>query len=116
MVAGVPHHGGATWAVLQYLLGLDRLGHEVWLVEPVDQPASQGDGAGFERSESAAYFRRVVAAAGLSERAALLLAGTRRTVGVPYEQIALVARRADLVINVSGMLTDPALLEPIPRR
>ena len=26
MMAGDPHHGGATWAVLQYLLGFRRLG------------------------------------------------------------------------------------------
>ena len=29
MVAGVPGQGGATWAVLQYVLGLRRLGHDV---------------------------------------------------------------------------------------
>jgi hypothetical protein len=34
MVATDPGQGGATWAVLQYVLGLDRLGHEVWLVDP----------------------------------------------------------------------------------
>src|SRR5438034_598366 len=27
MIAAVPHQGGATWAVLQYLLGFRRLGH-----------------------------------------------------------------------------------------
>jgi hypothetical protein len=32
-VAGVPGQGGAAWAVLQYVLGLRRLGHEVVLVE-----------------------------------------------------------------------------------
>jgi hypothetical protein len=35
MLAGDPWQGGATWAVLQYVLGLRRLGHEVLLVEPV---------------------------------------------------------------------------------
>ena len=33
MVAGVPGHGGATWAVLQWVLGLRALGHDVLLVE-----------------------------------------------------------------------------------
>ena len=36
MIAAVPHHGGATWAVLQYLLGFRELGHEVVFVEQVD--------------------------------------------------------------------------------
>ena len=34
MVAAVPGQGGATWAVLQYVLGLRRLGHEVVVVDP----------------------------------------------------------------------------------
>ena len=36
MVAGDPHQGGASWAVLQYVAGLRSLGHEVCLVEPVE--------------------------------------------------------------------------------
>ena len=35
MVAADPYQGGATWAVLQYLLGFQRLGHDVYLVEPI---------------------------------------------------------------------------------
>ena len=33
MIAADPHQGGATWAVLQYLLGFERLGHDVLFVE-----------------------------------------------------------------------------------
>src|SRR5262249_1081979 len=36
MVCGDPWQAGASWAVAQYMLGLRRLGHDVWLVEPVD--------------------------------------------------------------------------------
>ena len=32
MLAGVPRQGGASWAVLQFLLGLRRLGHRVVFV------------------------------------------------------------------------------------
>src|SRR5438445_13673754 len=35
MVAADPYQGGATWAVLQYLLGFRRLGYDVFFVEPV---------------------------------------------------------------------------------
>jgi hypothetical protein len=39
MLAADPHQGGATWAVLQYVLGLRRLGHDVDVVDPrVDGP------------------------------------------------------------------------------
>ncbi len=39
MIAGVPNQGGATWAVLQYLLGFKRLGHDVHIIEPVEEAA-----------------------------------------------------------------------------
>lgn len=100
MVAGDPNHGGATWAVLQYVLGLLRLGHDVLLVEPtVPTPA-------VER-----YFAGAVARFGLADRAALLV-GERETIGVPYPNL----RGADLLLNISGLLRDEELLEPIPTR
>jgi hypothetical protein len=116
MVAGDPHQGGATWAVLQYLLGLARLGHEVYLVEPVRAEALRPAGGLLADSDSAAYFRQVVADFGLAGRAALLLAGTDQTVGLPHDALRQVARRADLLLNISGMLTDPDLTSRIPLR
>lgn len=116
MVAGVPGLGGAAWAVLQYVLGLRRLGHDVWLVDPVSQEALRPEGAPLEGSENAAYFRAVAQEFGLAERSALLLAGTRRTVGVPYDELLAAAGRADFLVNVSGMLADEALLESVPVR
>jgi aminoglycoside/choline kinase family phosphotransferase len=76
MVAGDPHQGGATWAVLQYALGLRRLGHEVTLVEPVASPTA----------EQRAYFGAVTS--GIDAR----LGGA--------------APEADVLLNVSGMLRD----------
>jgi len=94
MVAGDPGQGGATWAVLQYLHGLRRLGHEVLLVEPVSEPSPQ----------VRAYF------GGLRLEGAELLAGE------PPGHVLAFARSADVLLNVSGMLRDDALLAPIPIR
>jgi hypothetical protein len=116
MIAAVPRQGGLTWVVLQYLLGLTRLGHEVYFVEPVEQSALQPAGASLERSGNAAYFRQVVQQFGLERSAALLLAGTRETVGLPYDELLEVARSTDVLLNVAGMLTDEELTGPIPRR
>ena len=116
MIAADPHQGGATWAVLQYLLGLQRLGHEVCFIEPIQEAALQPKSADLAASENANYFREVVSAFGLEKNSALLLAGTQRTVGLPYEDLLQIARRADVLINVSGMLADAALIEQIPRR
>lgn len=116
MVAADPQHGGATWAVLQYLLGFKRLEHDVYFVEPLAESTLQPVGAPMERSTNAAYFRRTMADFGLEQSSALLLAGTRQTVGLPYERLCQIARSADVLINISGMLTDEALTDPVPLR
>lgn len=116
MVAGVAGHGGAAWAVLQYLLGFARLGHDVYFVEPLADGAWRPAGAPPERSANAAYLHRVMAGCGLAGRSALLLAGTERTVGLSYARLREVAGRADLLINIAGMLQDEALTGRIPVR
>lgn len=106
MVAGVPRQGGATWAVLQYVLGLRALGWDAWLVEPV---------AGEPGPDVLSYFAEVRRAFGLEERAALLLPD-RRTHGAPFERLAAAAGRAALLVNLAGMLREPELVERIPTR
>ena len=111
MVAGDPRQGGATWAVLQYLAGLTGLGHEVVLVEPL---ARRGDSDPLaEGSNVLSYFRSLPMPAG---RSALLLAGTEQTAGLSYADLVGFASKADLLINISGLLREERLLEPIPIR
>src|SRR3954469_25317530 len=90
MLAGDPHQGGATWAVLQYVLGLERLGHDVTFVEPVD--ALPG--------EVTAYFDAVARDFGLAGRAALLRKGSRETHGLGYDELLARGSGADLLLNV----------------
>ena len=116
MIAADPFQGGATWAVLQYVLGLRRLGHEVYFVEPMPAKSFRPAGAAPETSDNARYFDSVTRQFSLRGRAALLAAGTRRFVGIPYDDLRRIAAAADVLINVSGMLADPALIEPVPRR
>ena len=116
MIAGDPYQGGATWAVLQYVLGLRQLGHDVYFIEPVAADKLQPRGTSLSCSTNAAYFRAVMRQFDLESRAALLLAGTTQTVGLPYDSLRTVAAESDCLINISGMLADPALTEPIPVR
>ena len=116
MVAKVPHQGGATWAVLQYLLGFRGLGHEVCFIEPVEPADLQPAVAPLDRSRNADYFRSVMQEFGLERDAALLLAGTETTVGVSYARLRETAAAGDVLINISGTLRDPALFDPIPVR
>jgi hypothetical protein len=116
MIAGTPRQGGATWAVLQYLLGFRALGHEILFVEQCGEDDLRPAGTSLERSENASYFRQVMAEHGLGETSALLLAGTEETVGVPYSRLTEQAAKADLLVNISGILTDERLKESIPVR
>jgi hypothetical protein len=108
MIASDPGQGGATWAVLQYLLGLRRLGHDVYFVEPV--------AAASARPDVTRYFNDIVRDFGLEGAAALLPADKRQTVGVPYDRLAEIAKHTDLLINVSGMLTDEAIVSRVAVR
>jgi hypothetical protein len=110
MLAGVPRQGGATWAVLQYLLGLRRLGHEVMFLEPVEV-AGQVSG-----SPVAAYFDAVVDAFELHGSAALLDAATGDAYALDRGAVEEYCARADLLLNLSGVLQDETLLEHIPVR
>lgn len=114
-MASQPGQGGAAWAVLQYVLGLRALGHEVTLVDPA-HVSPETSAAAFTTSVAAAYFKRLVADFGLADEAVLLRQGTRTTVGLPYEAVVDRACRADMLLNISGMLRDPAITDPIPRR
>ena len=116
MIAAVPWQGGATWAVLQYALGLKRLGHDLIFVEPISAEALRPAGSPLADSDNAAYFRRVAGTYGLGPDAALLLDGTCQTAGLPYKRLVEAARRADILINIAGGLTDERLTESIPVR
>ena len=53
---------------------------------------------------------------GLEDRAALLRAGTEETVGLPYSRLRERCRDAELLLNISGTLTDPELVQHVPVR
>ena len=116
MIAGDPYQGGATWAVLQYLLGLRQLGHEVHFIEPVAAAKLRPKDAPVGCSANASYFREVMHAFDFESRSALLVAGTTETVGLTYARLRALAAEADVLINISGMLADPALTQPVPVR
>jgi hypothetical protein len=116
MVAADPMQGGAAWAVLQYVLGLQRLGCDVLLVEQCKPEALQPSGAPVDRSDNASYFNDVIESFGLERSASLLVAGRRETAGLPYGELQAWAREADVLLNISGILDDEELAGPVPVR
>src|SRR5438067_2198398 len=95
MIAGDPGQGGAAWAVLQYLLGLRKLGHEVTFVEPIKPQKLRPLGAPLAQSDNAVYFRAVMNEFGFDGASALLLAGTQQTLGLGYQDLRRIAARCD---------------------
>jgi hypothetical protein len=104
MVAGAPGQGGAAWAVMQYLAGLHRLGHDVAFVEPVAATGTALDAC-------ARYAHDALRPLGLGERWAL---------AAPTGPVGPLASRpprdVDVLINVAGMLDDDAFCDDIPVR
>jgi hypothetical protein len=92
------------------------LGHDVFFIEPVAPAAIAQDNTPLAASTNARYFERVIRRFDLQGRAALLRAGTRETVGPSYDSLIDAAANADLLINISGLLSDPRLFLPIDRR
>lgn len=116
-IASVPGHGGWTWVILQYLLGLRRLGHRVIFVDPIPPAALRPANSTLDESTNAAYFSAVVRRFGLEGSSALLVTdATRDTLGLSYAEIEDAARDADVLINVSGVLRDEGFLSLARRR
>lgn len=116
-VAGVPGHGGWTWALLQYVLGLRRLGHDVFWIDPVREASVQPAGVPLARSRNTAYFRHVAERFGLIDCSALVRQDAAiETVGRPFPELVGIVGAADLLLNVSGALTHAGLLGPAARR
>ena len=97
MLDGSPVQGGATWAVLQWVLGLRSLGHDVTVVVQLPAPAT---------AAQLAYAAVVERQTGV---APVLFSG----------EAGELARRTgpvDLLVNLSGVLRDEALLSLAPVR
>jgi hypothetical protein len=112
MIAGDPGQGGATWAILQYVLGLRDLGFDPVLIEPV-RPAA---GAPLASTPPAKYFDQVVSRFGLRGRAALLCSATGELHGLARAEYDRLVGRAEILLNVSGMLALESPLDTIAVR
>ncbi|MDX6634555.1 MAG: hypothetical protein QOF06_758 [Solirubrobacterales bacterium] len=107
MVAGVPGHGGATWAALQYALGFAELGHDVLVLDEVHGPG--------DRERRARALEEVAAAYELEGRIALI-EGPGRSIGMPYGDVLAFAGSADLFVNLAGTVRDGDVLDLVSHR
>jgi hypothetical protein len=121
IIAQHPLIGGITWHYLQYLLGLDRLGHDVYYLEDSGEVPYNLDG-GVSGSDYVAdscecnvsYLASIMGRFGLEDRWAYRCASDSRWYGLSDQRRAEMVRSADLLINVSGTLEHPDQYSQIP--
>lgn len=108
--------GGVTWDYLQYVVGLARLGHDVYYLEdtglcPYDPSTGKVVG---ESAFSVDYLARVMSRFGLGERWAYHSSFESRWFGMSEARRSEVLGSTDLLVNVSSSLQRPAALRHIP--
>ena len=115
MIASVPEQGGATWAVLQFVLGLKELGHEVYFLETTSENDTARSHA-WTRRKKDTYFANVMREFGLGSYSALIRKKDFTTAGLPYDEIARNVKDADVLVNLSGLFDDWEITGRIPIR
>jgi hypothetical protein len=104
-IADKPFNGGLSWARLNWIFGLRKLGFDVYVIEEIraDRCTDEnGQRTALEQSENLRYFDRVAGIFG-HDRAALVCSdGTIH--GSTRADLLALAESADLLVNVSGHL------------
>ena len=113
--------GGLAWHHLQYMMGLARMGHDVWFVEDSDDyPSCFDPTVGEELGTDATYGLQFTAAAfmrvDLGERWAYYDAHTGTWHGPAGLQAPELVRTADLLLNLSGVNPLREWSVRVPRR
>lgn len=108
--------GGVTWDYLQYIVGLARLGHDVYYLEDTGLcPYEPSSGGVVGESASAVdYLAGVMSRFGLGDRWSYHSSFESRWSGMSELRRAEVFGSADLLLNVSSSLQRPAELRHIP--
>ncbi|HXH09339.1 MAG TPA: glycosyltransferase family 1 protein [Alphaproteobacteria bacterium] len=101
--------GGVTWDYFQYVLGLARLGHDVYYIEDTGQwPYNPQEGGVSKGCEfNVAYLAEIMERYGLGERWAYRFPWQSQWFGLSEAKRCEVVRSADLLINISGTLERP---------
>jgi len=104
--------GGESWVRLNWLLGFRELGWDVHFIEQIARETcvdAAGKPAAFAVSVNRAYFEQVTQEFGFADSATLIYDGGAEFFGASASQLATLAARTDLLVNIGGHL----LYEPV---
>jgi hypothetical protein len=122
LIAQHPLLGGVTWDYLQYVLGLARLGHDVyyfedsgeWPYTPDGGPSGQ-DWIAHDCTPNVNHLAATMDRFGLAGRWAYRFPIKARWFGLSAGERRTVIESADLLLNVSGTLRRPADYRQVKR-
>ena len=109
--------GGVTWDYLQYVLGLSRLGHDVYYLEDTGQwPYNPLEGGvAKDCSYNVGYLASVMDFFGLADNWMYRFPWENQWFGISAKRRGEIFKTADLLINVSGTLDNPAEYRSVKR-
>jgi hypothetical protein len=118
-LANKHRHGGSAWVRMSWAEAFRELGFDVVFVEQIGERHcfdERGAPAPFGSSANVRAFRAAVEAFGFRGRAALVCPDDGRVEGMARDELLARAESAALLVNLSGHLRWPALLDRLPRR
>jgi hypothetical protein len=111
-IANKPCNGGEAWVRLSWILGLRRLGFEVYFAEVLNASSCvdrAGRPAPPEESINRLHLERVLGDFGLTRTTALLNEQGERLYGLDVRELGEVAADADVLFDLSGHLGGMAI-------
>ena len=119
MVSLPPFAAGTAWDRVAYVVGMRQLGHDVVFVEEVRSDWCR-DAAGrrcsYAASANRAIFERTMRRFDLLSSACQIFDDGSETTGLRLVDLLEAVSRADLLVNISGHLTTPLVLDRVARR
>jgi len=115
-LANKPLNGGNAWTRLGWVIGLRKVGYEVYFVEQIGREnCIDGDGAkaSFGNSVNLEYFRTVMERFGLADRCALVCEGGEEVFGMPLSELDAQAAECSFLLNISGHLSYQGFLDRV---
>jgi hypothetical protein len=108
-----PGYGGHAWALLNYVIGLRQLGHDVLFLDRLTLEMATdaaGTPSAAARERCVAWLVETMASLGLEASYALLLDDGSETVGLSRAAVLARVRASDLLLNVMGFVDDEEVL------
>ena len=118
----ISHHTGRPGAfetMIAYVIGLMRLGHDVYVFDDVDPKRcldSHFEQVSFQEWDGRRKLEALLRAYGVWPRFCMIYNGGEQTYGLSFDEALRLAKSADLLFNTAGQLRTAAILESVRHR